>query len=103
MEKKRQELTKCSIHGCGGVCFAKLQVTNVKEHLEKMHFDVKFKENVPFPTPLCISHYHIVYHACERILVVSADTDVYMIGLTRPCAINKDVIVQVSQDQCHEN
>ena len=62
-EKKRQELTKCSIHGCGDVCFAKLQVTNVKEHLEKMHFDVKFKENVPFPTPLCISHYHIVYHA----------------------------------------
>ena len=33
---------------------------------------------------------------------MSADTDVYMIGLTRPCAINKDVIVQVSKINSRE-
>ena len=65
-EKKRQAIIKCSINGCDDACFTKLQVCNIKERLEKIPVEVQFAENVPFPTPLCNSHYYFVYNAIHQ-------------------------------------
>ena len=45
---------------------------------------------------------HTTKTPCKGILVVSADTDVYIIGLTLLCAIDKDIIVQISKISSQE-
>lgn len=45
---------------------------------------------------------HATKTHCSKITVLSADTDVYMIGLPLQCSLDKDIIVQVSNINSRE-
>ena len=45
---------------------------------------------------------HATKTRCSKITVLSADTDVYMIGLPLQCSLDKDIIVQVSNINSRE-